>query len=130
MSQTPQAKYREDYTPPSHSITDIDLTFDLYDNNTLVTAVSQVKQLGESNVVELDGEALKLCSVSVNGEAWSAYEVKEASLVLSQLPTEFELTIVTEIDPEANTALKVYTNQAAHSVLNVKPKVSVASLTI
>ncbi|KYN88486.1 aminopeptidase N [Vibrio cidicii] len=106
MSQTPQAKYREDYTPPSHTITDIDLTFDLYDNNTLVTAVSQVKQLGESNVVELDGEALKLRSVSVNGEAWSAYEVKEASLVISQLPTEFELTIVTEIDPEANTALE------------------------
>ncbi|ETX51141.1 aminopeptidase N domain protein, partial [Vibrio parahaemolyticus EKP-028] len=30
MSQAPQAKYRKDYQAPSHKITDIDLTFDLY----------------------------------------------------------------------------------------------------
>ncbi|EOB3569769.1 aminopeptidase N [Vibrio vulnificus] len=106
MSQTPQAKYRKDYKAPSHTITDIDLTFDLYDHNTVVTAVSQVKQQGESDLLELDGEALKLISVAVNGEAWSAFEVKESSLVLSNLPAEFELVIVTEIDPEANTALE------------------------
>ncbi|MCU8560571.1 aminopeptidase N [Vibrio vulnificus] len=106
MSQTPQAKYRKDYKAPSHTITDIDLTFDLYDHNTVVTAVSQVKQQGESDLLELDGEALKLISVAVNGEAWSAFEVKESSLVISNLPAEFELVIVTEIDPEANTALE------------------------
>ncbi len=42
MAHTPQAKYRLDYQPPSHTITDIDLVFDLYDDATLVTAVSQV----------------------------------------------------------------------------------------
>ncbi|TOQ82509.1 aminopeptidase N [Vibrio parahaemolyticus] len=106
MSQAPQAKYRKDYQAPSHTITDIDLTFDLYDNDTIVTALSKVVQKGESTTLELDGEELELRSVKVNGEDWAHHEVKEASLVLSDLPAEFELEIITKIDPEANTALE------------------------
>ncbi|ELA9307561.1 aminopeptidase N [Vibrio parahaemolyticus] len=106
MSQAPQAKYRKDYQAPSHTITDIDLTFDLYDNDTIVTALSKVVQKGESKTLELDGEGLELRSVKVNGEDWAHHEVKEASLVLSDLPAEFELEIITKIDPEANTALE------------------------
>ncbi|EGQ8502356.1 aminopeptidase N [Vibrio parahaemolyticus] len=106
MSQAPQAKYRKDYQAPSHTITDIDLTFDLYDNDTIVTALSKVVQKGESTTLELDGEGLELRSVKVNGEDWAHHEVKEASLVLTDLPAEFELEIITKIDPEANTALE------------------------
>ncbi|HCH2130102.1 aminopeptidase N [Vibrio parahaemolyticus] len=106
MSQAPQAKYRKDYQAPSHTITDIDLTFALYDNDTIVTALSKVVQKGESTTLELDGEGLELRSVKVNGEDWAHHEVKEASLVLSDLPAEFELEIITKIDPEANTALE------------------------
>ncbi|HBN6198605.1 aminopeptidase N [Vibrio parahaemolyticus] len=106
MSQAPQAKYRKDYQAPSHTITDIDLTFDLYDNDTIVTALSKVVQKGESTTLELDGEGLELRSVKVNGEDWAHHEVKEASLVLSDLPADFELEIITKIDPEANTALE------------------------
>ncbi|ELA4978637.1 aminopeptidase N [Vibrio parahaemolyticus] len=106
MSQAPQAKYRKDYQAPSHTITDIDLTFDLYDNDTIVTALSKVVQKGESTTLELDGEGLELRSVKVDGEDWAHHEVKEASLVLSDLLAEFELEIITKIDPEANTALE------------------------
>ncbi|MCG6440932.1 aminopeptidase N [Vibrio parahaemolyticus] len=106
MSQAPQAKYRKDYQAPSHTITDIDLTFDLYDNDTIVTALSKVVQKGESTTLELDGEGLELRSVKVDGEDWAHHEVKEASLVLSDLPAEFELEIITKIGPEANTALE------------------------
>ncbi|WMN62310.1 aminopeptidase N [Vibrio parahaemolyticus] len=106
MSQAPQAKYRKDYQAPSHTITNIDLTFDLYDNDTIVTALSKVVQKGESTTLELDGEGLELRSVKVDGEDWAHHEVKEASLVLSDLPAEFELEIITKIDPEANTALE------------------------
>ncbi|WP_372378434.1 aminopeptidase N [Vibrio natriegens] len=106
MSQAPQAKYRKDYQAPSHTITDIDLTFDLFDNDTIVTAVSKVIQKGELTTLVLDGEGLELRSVKVNGEDWAHHEVKEASLVLSDLPAEFELEIITKIDPEANTALE------------------------
>ncbi|MGX1924955.1 aminopeptidase N [Vibrio sp. NH-7] len=106
MAQTPQAKYRKDYLSPSHTITDLDLTFDLHDKETIVTAVSKVKQLRDEASLRLDGESLKLVSVSVNGTAWEDYQEVEGALVLNALPAEFELTIVTEIDPEANTALE------------------------
>ncbi|TOP05813.1 aminopeptidase N [Vibrio parahaemolyticus] len=72
----------------------------------MVTALSKVVQKGESTTLELDGEGLELRSVKVNGEDWAHHEVKEASLVLSDLPAEFELEIITKIDPEANTALE------------------------
>ncbi|WP_322804138.1 aminopeptidase N [Vibrio alfacsensis] len=106
MSQAPQAKYRKDYQAPSHLITDIDLTFDLYDNDTIVTAVSKVIQNSDSTKLELDGEGLELRCVKVNGEEWSHHEVKETSLLLAELPAEFELEIITKMDPEANTALE------------------------
>ena len=41
MTQQPQAKYRHDYRAPDYQITDIDLTFDLDAQKTVVTAVSQ-----------------------------------------------------------------------------------------
>ncbi|KGY13621.1 aminopeptidase N [Vibrio tubiashii] len=106
MAQTPQAKYRKDYQSPTHTITDIDLTFDLYDNETTVTAVSQVKQLKDDTTLRLDGEDLKLQSVHVNGEAWTSFKEIEGGLELHQLPTQAELKIVTLIDPQANTVLE------------------------
>ncbi|WP_282177359.1 aminopeptidase N [Vibrio nereis] len=106
MAQTPQAKYRKDYQSPSHAITDLDLTFDLFDNETIVTAVSQVQQLKDETTLTLDGENLKLVKVEVNGEVWNQYQELEGALELHNLPAQFELTIVTEIDPEANTALE------------------------
>ncbi|MDC5821825.1 aminopeptidase N [Vibrio europaeus] len=106
MAQTPQAKYRKDYQSPSHTITDIDLTFDLFENETTVTAVSQVTQLKDATTIRLEGEDLKLKSIQVNGEAWTAYEELEGALEVHQLPEQTELKIVTLIDPEANTALE------------------------
>ncbi|MCG6359000.1 aminopeptidase N, partial [Vibrio fluvialis] len=103
MAHTPQAKYRLDYQPPSHTITDIDLVFDLYDDATLVTAVSQVKQQQESNTLILDGETLELKALKVDGQDWQDYSVGEASLEIRGLPSEFTLTVVTKINPQANT---------------------------
>lgn len=40
MTQQPQAKYRHDYRAPDYQITDIDLTFDLDAEKTVVTAIS------------------------------------------------------------------------------------------
>lgn len=106
MAHTPQAKYRKDYTQPSHTISQIELTFDLYDTETTVTAVSQIKQMKDSTTLVLDGEDLKLQALKVNGVDWSEYTELEAGLEIRQLPAEFELTVVTLINPEANTALE------------------------
>ncbi|MGR5252091.1 aminopeptidase N [Vibrio astriarenae] len=102
----PVAKYRKDYQSPSHTTSDIDLYFELHDSATIVTAISQVKQLRDSTTLELDGEQLGLQTLQVNGQDWSEYELLDGGLKIHQLPSEFELKIVTQIDPEANTALE------------------------
>ncbi|EGU35740.1 aminopeptidase N [Vibrio sp. N418] len=106
MAHTPQAKYRKDYQSPAHTITDIDLTFELHDTATIVTAVSQVKQLAESTTLELDGDGLVLKSLQVNGQVWDKFEQVDDGLHIHQLPSEFTLTLVTEVNPEANTLLE------------------------
>ncbi len=93
VQDAPTAKFRKDYQSPSHTITHIDLEFDLFDKETVVTAVSKVKQLKESNKLCLEGEQLKLMEVAVNGVQWQEYQESEGQLVLDNLPTEFELTI-------------------------------------
>ena len=107
MTQQPQAKYRHDYRAPDYQITDIDLTFDLDAEKTVVTAVSQAVRHGASDVpLRLNGEDLTLVSIHVNDEPWTEYKEEEGALVISQLPERFTLRIVNEISPAANTALE------------------------
>ncbi|WED23163.1 aminopeptidase N [Vibrio sp. JC009] len=106
MSTNPQAKYRKDYQSPNHTITHIDLTFDLDDTQTKVTALSKVVQLKESNTLLLDGEQLKLVSVKIDGQLWSEYEESEGKLSISNLPEKFDLEIITEVNPQENSALE------------------------
>ena len=106
MSHNPQAKYRKDYQSPDYTITHIDLSFDLYDTQTVVTAVSQVECLKTAGKLVLDGDQLKLLAVKVDGRDWLQFEEGEGKLELFNLPEKFTLEIVTEINPQDNTALE------------------------
>lgn len=107
MTQQPQAKYRHDYRAPDYQITDIDLTFDLNAEKTVVTAISQAVRHGAPDVpLRLDGEDLTLVSLHVNDAPWAAYKEEEGALIISGLPERFTLRIVNEINPAANTALE------------------------
>ncbi|MCW0353070.1 aminopeptidase N [Pantoea ananatis] len=107
MTQQPQIKYRHDYRAPDYTITDIDLTFELDESTTQVTAVSQVKRQGDSQAeLRLDGEDLTLVSLEVDGQAWTAWREEAGCLVLSQLPDSFTLKIVNDIHPDRNSALE------------------------
>lgn len=107
MTQQPQIKYRHDYRAPDYTITDIDLTFELDESTTRVTAVSQVKRQGDSQAeLRLDGEDLMLVSLEVDGQAWTAWREEAGCLVLSQLPDSFTLKIVNDIHPDRNSALE------------------------
>lgn len=107
MTQQPQIKYRHDYRAPEYTITDIDLTFELDASTTRVTAISQVKRLGDSQAeLRLDGEALTLIALEVDGQAWTAFREEEGALVISQLPESFTLKIINDIHPDQNTALE------------------------
>lgn len=111
----PLAKYRKDYQQPTHTITDINLTFDLDPERTRITAISQVLQLKDETSLRLDGEAIELISVSVNGQAWQNYQQTETSLTLNGLPQKFELIIENEIAPVKNSALEgLYISDGAY----------------
>ncbi len=107
MTQQPHIKYRHDYRAPDYTITDIDLTFDLDATETRVTAISQVKRLGTADAsLHLDGEALTLVELTVDGAPWPHYREEAGTLILSQLPDNFTLRIVNLIHPTKNSALE------------------------
>ncbi|MBD8107531.1 aminopeptidase N [Erwinia persicina] len=107
MTQLPQAKNRHDYRAPDYTITDIDLTFNLDASTTQVTAISQIKRLGDRDAeLRLDGEDLTLISLHVNDQPWQHYRQEEGALILQQLPEVFTLKIVNDIHPDKNTALE------------------------
>lgn len=115
MNQQPQVKYRHDYRAPDYTISDIALNFVLDAQKTHVTAVSQVVRQGEAGApLKLDGEGLTLLSLTVDGQDWLHYQVENDGVVLTHLPAAFTLSIVTEINPAANSALEgLYQSGAA-----------------
>ncbi|WP_429205387.1 aminopeptidase N [Aeromonas veronii] len=106
-SQAMTAKYRQDYQAPLYWIDTIDLDFQLQEPLTQVTAITRIRRNGEHNApLVLDGEQLTLKSVAIDGIPCDHYEQGESSLTLFNLPAECVLTIVTLLDPAANTALE------------------------
>ncbi len=110
-----QAKYLKDYQSPDFTITHVSLDVNLAGSDTKVIAVSKVKKLNpNANLLVLDGEALQLGALLVNGQP-HAYELSAGQLSLTGLDNEFELTIVTHLDPEVNSALEgLYMSDGAY----------------
>ncbi|MCS3456020.1 aminopeptidase N [Aeromonas sp. BIGb0405] len=105
--QAMTAKYRQDYQAPLYWIDSIDLDFQLEEPLCRVTAISRVRRNGEHNeALILDGENLHLVSISIDGVTCEQYELTDNQLRLSNLPAECVLTIVTDLDAAANTALE------------------------
>ena len=111
-NSTPQTIHLSDYTPPDYFIKNVDLSFDLYDEATRVTSVLNVyRRLADETAEKpliLLGQALTLIQLAIDGVMLdeSAYVVTEQTLTIAQVPAEFTLTIETEINPKANTALE------------------------
>jgi len=102
----------KDYTPPLFSIDHVTLRFNLEPEATLVTSVLSVKRqptTPSDAALVLDGDELELVSVAINGEALAqnGYQLDEQTLALTTLPANeaFEVTIVTKLNPAANTKL-------------------------
>ncbi|SFN61088.1 aminopeptidase N [Xenorhabdus japonica] len=107
MTQQRLVKHRLDYKASDYTITDIDLDFDLSAETTTVTAISQVKRLANDiTPLLLDGENLTLKSIYIDDKAWEHYQEQDGKLLIEQLPAQFTLKIVNEINPSANTALE------------------------
>ncbi len=99
-----QKMYLKDYKAPAFEILSLNLDFDLFEEATRVKSTMQMKRL-QSEALELDGENLKLISITLNGTK-SDYKLVDNKLIIEKTPDAFELVIETEINPAANKALE------------------------
>jgi len=103
------ARVLADYTKSQFNILTTDLTFELADKATVVTNVMTITKTAKgSAVLQLNGEHLKLLSISLNDILLeeTEYQLEDDSLQLTTQLSDFKLTIVTEINPLDNTSLE------------------------
>ena len=110
MSHTqPETIYLKDYQPASFQIDEMQLYFNLDEDETRVTSTLKMQRTGSDvAALKLDGQALELVSIKLDGDTLAAdrYEIGEASLTITTLPDTFELEIQTLIKPQLNTSLE------------------------
>jgi aminopeptidase N len=111
-ADVPPTIYLKDYKVAPFKIQNVELKFELAPNATRVTSRIRLKRnqksLEKTAPLVFDGEKLKLISIEIDGHVLSAkqYQVDATSLTIANLPKgEFTLSIVTECDPQGNTAL-------------------------
>ncbi|OBP15024.1 aminopeptidase N [Rheinheimera sp. SA_1] len=107
MSQSRQIKRLADYQAPSFLTHSIELEFVLDPAATQVTAISKISRQGAHQLpLQLDGHGFELLGIWLNNVPLTDYQQTDEQLILAQLPDEFELKIVTQLNPAENTALE------------------------
>jgi len=111
----PQAKYLKDYQAPLFQIPQLDLDFSLARADTVIRATSTVVRVGEhAQPLRLDGEGIQLKTVKING-CDADYLIENGQLVIATSAQTFELEIVSQLDPEANSSLEgLYMSDGAY----------------
>ncbi|MDH5387759.1 MAG: aminopeptidase N [Gammaproteobacteria bacterium] len=107
----PNMIYLKDYTQPAYWITDVDLIFDLVEEQTYVTSTLTVKKnesIAGDQALVLQGEELLLDGVSIDGRSLelTEYAVSATDMVIHVVPDSFTLEIKTIIKPQENTSLE------------------------
>ncbi len=99
--------YLEDYKPPEFKLINCELDFELNPAETRVTARYEFEALGNSHTLILDGEALELVSIHIDGSPVSNddFKVNDKTLAISGVPQKFSLSIVSLTRPEQNSSL-------------------------
>ncbi|MBF0388663.1 MAG: aminopeptidase N [Desulfamplus sp.] len=118
LTKKHKTKYLKDYKPPAYWIDKIDLQFDLYDQETIVTSnmkISRNREVADENTpLIFDSKKLDIISVVANDIVLCSrdYEVgknfKESNefFRLPKVPEEFTLEIKNRLKPHENTALE------------------------
>ena len=114
MSEVNKVIYLKDYKQPDYWVTHVDLTFDLRQGKTLVSAKLHVKKNGShQNPLLFDGEELELLEVKLNDVVIAkgmtladGYMVSNETLSLQPTADAFTLETLVKIYPEKNTALE------------------------
>ncbi|QOP46097.1 aminopeptidase N [Sulfurimonas paralvinellae] len=108
MSKEPQAIYLKDYKKPSFAIREVNLTFELFEEYTIVTNVMKFLKLDNVQELRLHAEELELLEVFLDDVALDqeSYTIDEESLSVKNVAESFTLKIVNKIYPHKNTELE------------------------
>jgi len=103
-----QAIYLKDYKKPEFSIKDVELVFDLYEDETIVTNVMNITKEDNANDILLDSIDLELQELWLNDLKLdeTRYRYEDEKLTITNVPTAFRLKIINKIYPQKNTELE------------------------
>ena len=110
--QQPKTIYLKDYQVPGYLIKTTDLRFEIYDGETIVSAMLHLYRNPAAPVpatqLVLHGADLELISMALDGNTLTTtdYEFGEENITIFNTPEEFKLLTITKIKPEANTSLE------------------------
>lgn len=111
-TEQPQMIYLKDYQAPEYLIDETHLTFELFDDHSLVHAQLVMRRNPERGVglppLVLDGQLLELLSVKLGDVELSAadYQLTPDHLTLHPTAESFTVDTSVRIHPETNTALE------------------------
>ncbi len=108
-TDTPQAIYRKNYTPPSFLVDTVEIGFDLDPVATRVATRLTLKRNpeGKDKTLVLFGEELQLVQLRMNGKALTkrTYKLEKGRLQILNAPDNVTLEIETITHPDKNTSL-------------------------
>ncbi|WP_166252288.1 aminopeptidase N [Marinobacter salicampi] len=109
----PKTIYLSEYQVPAYLVDHVDLRFELFEEGARVHSTLSVRRNPESpnrsGQFELDGDSLlKLESAALDGRALEEgeYTAGSSGMVVPGVPDEFELNVVTWLEPQNNTRLE------------------------
>ena len=107
-TEQPKTIYLKDYQKPGFNLEKTNLTFDLFEEETIVTAESYYKMDASTQKLSLNGKSLELISVDLNGKPLNEdeYTASPDLLELHNVPPEFNLKVVTKLKPQENKSLE------------------------
>ncbi|WP_442113261.1 aminopeptidase N [Pseudomonas sp. NUPR-001] len=111
-TEQPQVIYLKDYQAPEYLIDETHLTFELFEDHTLVHAQLVMRRNPERGAglppLVLDGQQLELLSVALDDQALNAgdYQIDDSHLTVQPKAASFTLDTSVKIHPESNTALE------------------------
>lgn len=111
-TEQPKMIYLKDYQAPDYLIDETHLTFELFEDHTLVHAQLVMRRNPARGaglpLLVLDGQELELLSLSLDGNTLEAgaYQVTDSHLSLQPTGESFVLDSSVRIHPESNTALE------------------------
>ncbi|OEC32977.1 aminopeptidase N [Pseudomonas cuatrocienegasensis] len=111
-TEQPKMIYLKDYQVPDYLIDETHLTFELFEDHSLVHAQLVMRRnplcSGALPVLQLDGQQLELLSVALDGQTLGEgdYQLSDSHLSLQPTASSFVIDTSVRIHPESNTALE------------------------